>query len=60
MDFVPLALDVNLMALDVNLSNASVVYICFTFATMCKSAAPIFLLIFAFSFRQSCTLEWKC
>ncbi|KAL9680093.1 hypothetical protein QQ045_017969 [Rhodiola kirilowii] len=38
-------------ALDVNLSNASLVFISVTFATMCKSAAPIFLLIFAFSFR---------
>uniref|UniRef100_A0A7N0TMI5 Sugar phosphate transporter domain-containing protein n=1 Tax=Kalanchoe fedtschenkoi TaxID=63787 RepID=A0A7N0TMI5_KALFE len=38
-------------ALDVNLSNASLVSISVTFATMCKSAAPIFLLLFAFSFR---------
>ncbi|VFQ64419.1 unnamed protein product [Cuscuta campestris] len=38
-------------ALDVNLSNESLVFITVTFATMCKSAAPIFLLIFAFAFR---------
>ncbi|KAG9448189.1 hypothetical protein H6P81_014317 [Aristolochia fimbriata] len=38
-------------ALDVNLSNASLVFISVTFATMCKSAAPIFLLLFAFAFR---------
>ncbi|KAI7726581.1 hypothetical protein M8C21_010998 [Ambrosia artemisiifolia] len=38
-------------ALDINLSNASLVFISVTFATMCKSAAPIFLLIFAFAFR---------
>ncbi|KAJ0866162.1 putative sugar phosphate transporter domain-containing protein [Helianthus annuus] len=38
-------------ALDVNLSNASLVFISVTFATMCKSASPIFLLIFAFAFR---------
>ncbi|KAJ4848038.1 hypothetical protein Tsubulata_041996 [Turnera subulata] len=38
-------------ALDVNLSNASLVLISVTFATMCKSAAPIFLLLFAFAFR---------
>ncbi|KAI3701173.1 hypothetical protein L2E82_45820 [Cichorium intybus] len=37
--------------LDINLSNASLVFISVTFATMCKSAAPIFLLIFAFAFR---------
>ncbi|KAE8734548.1 putative sugar phosphate/phosphate translocator [Hibiscus syriacus] len=45
---VPTALST---ALDVNLSNASLVFISVTFATMCKSAAPIFLLIFAFAFR---------
>ncbi|XP_008792324.2 probable sugar phosphate/phosphate translocator At1g06470 [Phoenix dactylifera] len=38
-------------ALDVNLSNISLVFISVTFATMCKSAAPIFLLLFAFAFR---------
>ncbi|XP_028760223.1 probable sugar phosphate/phosphate translocator At1g06470 isoform X2 [Neltuma alba] len=38
-------------ALDINLSNASLVFISVTFATMCKSAAPIFLLLFAFAFR---------
>nr|GMC70369.1 probable sugar phosphate/phosphate translocator At1g06470 [Ipomoea batatas]GMC72704.1 probable sugar phosphate/phosphate translocator At1g06470 [Ipomoea batatas]GMC76795.1 probable sugar phosphate/phosphate translocator At1g06470 [Ipomoea batatas]GME13017.1 probable sugar phosphate/phosphate translocator At1g06470 [Ipomoea batatas] len=38
-------------ALDVNLSNESLVFITVTFATMCKSAAPIFLLFFAFAFR---------
>ncbi|GAU27420.1 hypothetical protein TSUD_356550 [Trifolium subterraneum] len=39
-------------AMDVNLSNASLVFISVTFATMCKSAAPIFLLLFAFAFRN--------
>ncbi|XP_068665792.1 probable sugar phosphate/phosphate translocator At1g06470 [Aristolochia californica] len=38
-------------ALDINLSNASLVFISVTFATMCKSAAPIFLLMFAFAFK---------
>lgn len=38
-------------ALDVNLSNESLVFISVTFATMCKSASPIFLLLFAFAFR---------
>uniref|UniRef100_A0A0E0L7Z9 Sugar phosphate transporter domain-containing protein n=1 Tax=Oryza punctata TaxID=4537 RepID=A0A0E0L7Z9_ORYPU len=38
-------------ALDINLSNASLVFISVTFATMCKSASPIFLLMFAFAFR---------
>ncbi|KAJ6823986.1 putative sugar phosphate/phosphate translocator [Iris pallida] len=38
-------------ALDINLSNASLVFITVTFATMCKSASPIFLLVFAFAFR---------
>ncbi|KAJ6841693.1 SPX domain-containing membrane protein-like [Iris pallida] len=38
-------------ALDINLSNASLVFITVTFATMCKSASPIFLLAFAFAFR---------
>ncbi|CAN6444646.1 unnamed protein product [Victoria cruziana] len=38
-------------ALDINLSNASLVFISVTFATMCKSAAPVFLLLFAFAFK---------
>ncbi|KAJ7960709.1 Sugar phosphate transporter domain containing protein [Quillaja saponaria] len=38
-------------AMDVDLSNASLVSISVTFATMCKSASPIFLLLFAFAFR---------
>ncbi|XP_006644708.2 probable sugar phosphate/phosphate translocator At1g06470 [Oryza brachyantha] len=38
-------------ALDINLSNISLVFITVTFATMCKSAAPIFILLFAFLFR---------
>lgn len=38
-------------ALDINLSNASLVFISVTFATMCKSASPIFLLLFAFALR---------
>ncbi|GAB2285476.1 hypothetical protein Dimus_019925 [Dionaea muscipula] len=38
-------------ALDINLSNESLVFITVTFATMCKSASPIFLLVFAFAFR---------
>ncbi|KAF3610154.1 hypothetical protein DY000_02044579 [Brassica cretica] len=41
-------------ALDINLSNESLVFISVTFATMCKSAAPIFLLLFAFAFSFSC------
>ncbi|XP_047944580.1 probable sugar phosphate/phosphate translocator At1g06470 [Salvia hispanica] len=45
---VPTALST---ALDINLSNLSLVFISVTFATMCKSAAPIFLLLFAFAFR---------
>ncbi|GLT26707.1 hypothetical protein SLA2020_017530 [Shorea laevis] len=45
---VPTALST---ALDVDLSNASLVFISVTFATMCKSGAPIFLLLFAFAFR---------
>ncbi|CAL5046039.1 unnamed protein product [Urochloa decumbens] len=48
MRVVPTALGT---ALDINLSNASLVFISVTFATMCKSAAPIFLLLFAFAFR---------
>ncbi|KAG8662626.1 hypothetical protein MANES_01G129950v8 [Manihot esculenta] len=48
MRVVPTALGT---ALDVNLSNASLVFISVTFATMCKSASPIFLLLFAFAFR---------
>ncbi|KAL6616070.1 hypothetical protein ACP70R_038340 [Stipagrostis hirtigluma subsp. patula] len=46
-------------ALDINLSNISLVFITVTFATMCKSAAPIFILLFAFLFRlekPSCSL----
>ncbi|XP_058075770.1 probable sugar phosphate/phosphate translocator At1g06470 [Magnolia sinica] len=38
-------------ALDINLSNVSLVFISVTFATMCKSASPIFLLLFAFAFK---------
>ncbi|KAL9273028.1 putative sugar phosphate/phosphate translocator [Drosera capensis] len=38
-------------ALDINLSNESLVFITVTFATMCKSASPIYLLLFAFAFR---------
>nr|CAD1824105.1 unnamed protein product [Ananas comosus var. bracteatus] len=38
-------------ALDINLSNISLVFITVTFATMCKSAGPIFLILFAFAFR---------
>ncbi|KAK4487110.1 hypothetical protein RD792_006425 [Penstemon davidsonii] len=45
---VPTALST---AMDINLSNASLVFISVTFATMCKSASPIFLLLFAFAFR---------
>ncbi|AQL00476.1 putative sugar phosphate/phosphate translocator [Zea mays] len=37
-------------ALDINLSNISLVFITVTFATMCKSASPIFILLFAFMF----------
>ncbi|KAF9587755.1 hypothetical protein IFM89_004732 [Coptis chinensis] len=48
MRVVPTALGT---ALDINLSNASLVFISVTFATMCKSAAPIFLLLFAFAFK---------
>uniref|UniRef100_A0A0E0DX36 Sugar phosphate transporter domain-containing protein n=1 Tax=Oryza meridionalis TaxID=40149 RepID=A0A0E0DX36_9ORYZ len=48
MRVVPTALGT---ALDINLSNASLVFISVTFATMCKSASPIFLLMFAFAFR---------
>ncbi|KAG2609469.1 probable sugar phosphate/phosphate translocator At1g06470 isoform X2 [Panicum virgatum] len=48
MRVVPTALGT---ASDINLSNASLVFISVTFATMCKSAAPIFLLLFAFAFR---------
>nr|CAB3478301.1 unnamed protein product [Digitaria exilis] len=39
-------------ALDINLSNISLVFITVTFATMCKSAAPIFILLFAFMFSS--------
>lgn len=45
---VPTALST---ALDVNLSNESLIFISVSFATMCKSGAPIFLLLFAFAFR---------
>ncbi|KAJ3671019.1 hypothetical protein LUZ60_008445 [Juncus effusus] len=38
-------------ALDINLSNVSLIFITVTFATMCKSAGPIFILLFAFAFR---------
>eukprot|EP00249_Psilotum_nudum_P010566 c22617_g1_i2 orf=556-2184(-) len=38
-------------ALDINFSNVSFVSISVTFATMCKSAAPVFLLLFAFLFK---------
>ncbi|KAJ3703978.1 hypothetical protein LUZ61_007683 [Rhynchospora tenuis] len=38
-------------ALDINFSNISLVFITVTFATMCKSGGPIFLLLFAFAFR---------
>ncbi|KAK9150610.1 hypothetical protein Syun_008919 [Stephania yunnanensis] len=48
MRVVPTALGT---ALDINLSNASLVFISVTFATMCKSGSPIFLLLFAFAFR---------
>ncbi|RZC43845.1 hypothetical protein C5167_036797 [Papaver somniferum] len=48
MRVVPTALGT---ALDINLSNASLVFISITFATMCKSASPIFLLLFAFAFK---------
>uniref|UniRef100_A0A161WRW2 Sugar phosphate transporter domain-containing protein n=1 Tax=Daucus carota subsp. sativus TaxID=79200 RepID=A0A161WRW2_DAUCS len=48
MRVVPTALGT---ALDINLSNASLVFVTVTFATMCKSASPIFLLLFAFAFR---------
>lgn len=44
---VPMALGT---ALDINLSNASLVSISVTFATMCKSASSISLLLFAFAF----------
>ncbi|KAG6551133.1 hypothetical protein Mapa_007368 [Marchantia paleacea] len=38
-------------ALDINLTNISLVFISVTFATMCKSGAPVFLLLFAFAFK---------
>ncbi|MCO5612083.1 hypothetical protein L7F22_066345 [Adiantum nelumboides] len=38
-------------ALDVDLTNASLVFISISFETMCKSAAPVFLLLFAFAFK---------
>lgn len=38
-------------ALDIDLTNASLVFITISFETMCKSAAPVFLLLFAFVFK---------
>ncbi|OAE19394.1 hypothetical protein AXG93_698s1230 [Marchantia polymorpha subsp. ruderalis] len=38
-------------ALDINLTNMSLVFISVTFETMCKSGAPVFLLLFAFAFK---------
>lgn len=38
-------------ALDIDLTNASLVFISISFETMCKSAAPVFLLFFAFAFK---------
>lgn len=38
-------------ALDIDLSNASLIFISVTFETMCKSSAPVFLLLFAFAFK---------
>ncbi|XP_072993910.1 probable sugar phosphate/phosphate translocator At1g06470 isoform X1 [Typha latifolia] len=38
-------------ALDIDFSNSSLAFITVSFATMCKSASPIFLLLFAFAFR---------
>ncbi|CAI5519535.1 unnamed protein product [Closterium sp. Naga37s-1] len=38
-------------AVDIALSNQSLAYITLTFYTMCKSSAPMFLLLFAFIFR---------
>ncbi|KAL2620507.1 hypothetical protein R1flu_000712 [Riccia fluitans] len=38
-------------ALDIDLTNVSLVFISVTFATMCKSGAPVFLLLFAFAFK---------
>ncbi|GJP47689.1 hypothetical protein CLOM_g6862 [Closterium sp. NIES-68] len=38
-------------ALDIGLSNLSLALITLTFYTMCKSSAPVFLLLFAFLFR---------
>ncbi|KAH7292071.1 hypothetical protein KP509_29G050600 [Ceratopteris richardii] len=38
-------------ALDVDLTNASLVFISVSFETMCKSAGPVFLLLFAFAFK---------
>ncbi|KAJ7554907.1 hypothetical protein O6H91_05G015100 [Diphasiastrum complanatum] len=45
---VPIALAT---ALDVDLLTASIVSITVTFSTMCRSGAPVFLLIFAFAFK---------
>ncbi|ONM38180.1 putative sugar phosphate/phosphate translocator [Zea mays] len=48
-------------ALDINLSNISLVFITVTFATMCKSASPIFILLFAFMFRYfACYSVFSC
>lgn len=38
-------------ASDIDLTNASLVFISISFETMCKSAAPVFLLLFAFAFK---------
>lgn len=38
-------------ALDIDLSNISIVFISVSFATMVKSGAPVFLLLFAFAFK---------
>eukprot|EP00897_Mesotaenium_endlicherianum_P010562 jgi/Mesen1/9534/ME000064S08879 len=38
-------------ATDIGISNRSLVLITLTFYTMCKSSAPVFLLIFAFAFK---------
>ncbi|KAH9314699.1 hypothetical protein KI387_023326 [Taxus chinensis] len=38
-------------ALDIDLSNVALIFISVTFSTMCKSSAPVFLLLFAFAFK---------
>ncbi|CAI6000709.1 unnamed protein product [Closterium sp. NIES-65] len=43
-------------AVDIALSNQSLAYITLTFYTMCKSSAPMFLLLFAFIFRACLSL----